>query len=183
MDMEPKGLPKRKSDGVRGSRKSRDLFNRILGRAAMGEIRANIQLENEDDRVLFRKGLIKEKEIRTQKIVAVVDTGAVMNLLPQDLVEALGLELKDKTVVHLATDQKVELDIAGDVGITIAGRRWASDCLVGPPGCEPLIGQLILERLDLICDPRKRTVTVRPESPYLPTLKLKSAGVLVGSLR
>ena len=53
-----------------------------------------------------------------------------------------------------------------------------TDCLVGPPGCEPLIGQIVLERLDLIAYSLKQTLTPRPESPYLPTLKLKSlAGV------
>lgn len=84
-----------------------------------------------------------------------------MMLLPQDLVDNLGLRSLGKTT-------------AGIVDITIAGRSWKTDCLVGPPGCEPLIGQLILERLDLITDCAKRTVTPRPESPYRPTLKLKA---------
>lgn len=48
-----------------------------------------------------------------------------------------------------------------------------TDCLIGPPQCEPLIGQLVLERLDLIIDPLKGTITPRPESPYLVSLKLK----------
>jgi hypothetical protein len=48
-----------------------------------------------------------------------------------------------------------------------------TDCLVGPPRSEPLLGQLILERLDLVLDPAKQTVSPRPESPFLPSLKLK----------
>ena len=48
-----------------------------------------------------------------------------------------------------------------------------TDCLVGPPRCEPVLGQLVLERLDLIADPVKRVVSQRPESPFLPSLKLK----------
>jgi clan AA aspartic protease len=96
-----------------------------------------------------------------------------MMLLPQDLVENLGLDIAGKTIVTLADETKRELDVAKMITITIAGRQWETDCLVGPLGCEPLIGQLILERLDLILDPLKRTITPRPESPYLPTLKLK----------
>lgn len=65
------------------------------------------------------------------------------------------------------------MELAGAIALTIAGRRMITDCLVGPPGCAPLIGQIVMERLDLICDPRKRTLTPRPESPFLPTLSLK----------
>lgn len=106
-----------------------------------------------------------------------MDTGAVMSLFPQDLVESLGLDVAGKTIVTLADETKdetkKELAVAKWVAVTIAGRTWETDCLVGPPGCELLIGQLVMERLDLILDPLKQTLTPRPESPYLPTLKLK----------
>lgn len=103
-----------------------------------------------------------------------VDTGAVVTLLPQELVEKLGLRSVGKTVVQLANDQRVELEVAEGLRVTLAGRTWSADCLVGPPGCTPLLGQLVLERLDLIVDPLRQKVTPRPESPYLPTLNLKA---------
>ena len=53
-------------------------------------------------------------------------------------------------------------------------RNTKTICLVGPPGCEPLLGQVVLEELDLIVDPLQQQLTPRPESPYLPTLKLKA---------
>jgi predicted aspartyl protease len=139
-----------------------------------GEIRAQVRLENHDDRAAFKAGRLAEKDIRAQELEAVVDTGAVMTLLPQDLVEALGLEIFGKAVVALADETRIELPKAGTMTLTVAGRTMHTDCLVGPPGCEPLLGQLVMEELDLIADPAKRTLTVRPESPYLPTLKLKS---------
>ena len=128
-------------------------------------------LVNESDEVLVNAGHLKEP--RRLEIDAIVDTGAVMTLLPQDLVEMLGLPSDGKPIVTLANDQKVELSRARFLSLTIGDRQMDTDCLVGPPGCEPLIGQLVLERLDLIVDPLKRTVTPRPESPYLPTLNLK----------
>ena len=88
-------------------------------------------------------------------------------------VEALGLGKIDRAIVTLANEEKGELDVAGTVSLTLMNRKMKTDCLVGPPQCEPLIGQLVLERLDLILDPLKRTITPRPESPYLPSLKLK----------
>ena len=107
------------------------------------------------------------------EIDALVDTGAVMTLLPEDLADSLGLERNGKVVVTLANDQKIELPIAQPLNLTINGRSMVTDCLVGPPQCEPLIGQIVLERLDLIVDPFKKTLIPRPESPYLPSLKMK----------
>lgn len=159
--MEQKGRPKRKK--------------------VMGEIRAKMRLESEADRVLFRSGFIPKKGIRVQEIEAVVDTGAVMTLLPQDLVEALGLETIGSVIVTLANDQKVEMARAGAIYLTVAGRTMKTDCLVGPPRCEALIGQIVMEELDLIADPARRTLTPRPESPFLPSLKLKSIGSSSGA--
>ncbi len=140
----------------------------------MGEVRAQVRLENYNDSVLHRSGKLKKRSIRTKTIEAVVDTGAVVTLLPQDLVEALGLEVIDRRVVQLANDERIELDLAAATNLTVAGRTMLTDCLVGPPGCEPLLGQIVLEHLDLIVDPARRLLTVRPESPYLPTVKLKA---------
>ena len=143
----------------------------------MGEIRVKVLLENHDDRVLWKRGVLAEKDIRGREIEAVADTGAVMTLLPQDLVETLGLEITGRVVVALANDQRIELNKAGTFSLTVAGRTMITGCLVGPPGCEPLIGQIVLEELDLIADSLRRTLTPRPESPYLPTLKLKRTAV------
>lgn len=139
----------------------------------MGEICVRVRLENRDDRALFRAGRIAEKDIHVQEVEATVDTGAVMLLLPQDLVEALALEKTGRVVVALANEEKIELDKASPLTLTVSGRSMTTDCLVGPPGCEPLVGQIILEELDLIPDPVRRTLTPRPESPFLPTLKMK----------
>jgi len=139
----------------------------------MGEIRAKVILENEGDHVLAETGHLDSAHVRRVEIDALVDTGAVMTLLPQDIVEALGLPLDGKIIVTLANDDKIELPRARLLSLTLAGRQMDTDCLVGPPQCEPLIGQLVLERLDLIIDPIKRVVSPRPESPFLPSLKLK----------
>ncbi|MBI5529067.1 MAG: retroviral-like aspartic protease family protein [Deltaproteobacteria bacterium] len=139
----------------------------------MGEIRVKVQLENSDDLRELKRAKISKKKVRRATVEALVDTGAVMMLLPEDLVDKLGLEVTDKAVVALANEEKVELDVAGSVALTIGDRKWTTDCLVGPPTCEAIIGQLVLERLDLIIDPLKWTVTPRPESPFLPLLKLK----------
>ena len=110
---------------------------------------------------------------KTHTMRALVDTGAVMLCLPEDVARFLGLERFDETVGTLATGEKKSLDIAGPVTLEIAGRKMATDCIVLPPISEALIGQLVLERLDLIADaPRHEVYPRHPESPY-PVLNLK----------
>lgn len=139
----------------------------------MGEIRVQVVLENERDRILSEAGHLLASSVRRIELDALVDTGAVMPLLPQDVVEALGLPLEGNIIVTLANDEKIELARARHLSLTIGERQTDTDCLVGPPRCEPLIGQLVLARLDLELDPLKRSVGPRPESPFLPSLKLK----------
>ena len=139
----------------------------------MGEVRASVLLENGGDRELARRGALEPANVRRVETDLLVDTGAVLTLLPQDMVEALGLGVIDKAVVTLANDQKVEMSLAGPLELTALGRTMHTDCLVGPPRCEPLLGQVVLERLDLIVDPAGRQLTVRPESPFMPSLKAK----------
>jgi hypothetical protein len=135
------------------------------------EIRENIAIFNESDEVLKRRGIIDE--VRKVEVEALVDTGAVMVLIPQDMKEHLGLEDKGKVIAALTDERKLELPKAGTVRVETAGRSFSTDCLVGPPGCEVLVGHLILEALDLALDSVRGKVLPRPESPFLPTLKMK----------
>ncbi len=139
----------------------------------MGEVVVEIELENLGDGYLVDRGVIKGNEIRRLKIQGLVDTGAVRVMLPQDIVEELGLKTIGKVIVTYANEQKEERDIAGGLLLRIGKRSMNTDCIVGPPRSEPLIGQIVLEALDLIVDSVKKTITPRPESPYLPMLKLK----------
>jgi len=142
----------------------------------MGEVRARVVLENEGDRVLAEAGHLDPAQVRRAEIEALVDTGAVMILLPQEVVESLGLPIDGNVTVTLADESRIELRRARRLSLELNGRQMDTDCLVGPPQCEPLVGQLVLERLDLVVDPVRRTVTPRPESPLQPSLKLKPIG-------
>ncbi|MEO5360228.1 MAG: aspartyl protease family protein [Nitrospirota bacterium] len=139
----------------------------------MGEIRVQVELENFGDRYSYTKNKLLESEIRKYTTTALVDTGAVMLMLPRDVVEELDLNILRKAIVRYADERKDELDVAGTVTIKIGKRFMNTDCLVGPPASEPLIGQIILEELDLIADCQRQTLSPRPESPILPLLNMK----------
>lgn len=139
----------------------------------MGEIKVKINLENFVDRYLYLEKKLKENEIRRHQIEAIVDTGAVMLALPQDVVEKLGLKILRTVVVTYADERRDERPVAAPVYIKIGDRFMITECIVGPPLSEALIGQVILEELDLIPDAQKQTLSPRPESPIYPSLKMK----------
>lgn len=139
----------------------------------MGETRAKISVQNLEDFHLSKAGHLKKGSIRSVELDVLADTGSVHTLLPQDAVEALGLEILEKVIVTLANEEKTELHRARTIVVTVCGRTWEGSCLVGPPRCEPLLGQLIMEALDLVVNPASQTITVNPASPFLPSLKLK----------
>ena len=138
----------------------------------MGEIIVDIELENADDRSLVRLGYRDEDSVRRETISAVADTGARMLALPQDVVDRLGLLEFDSVATICADGRSGELSVAGPLVLHIVGRRMQTDCVVVPTGAEPLVGQIVMERLDLIADCANQTLTPRPESPDRPLLRI-----------
>ena len=137
----------------------------------MGEIHADVTLENPADRAVVDRGYGQESDIRRSTIDAIVDTEAVTLVLPQNVVERLGLEQRGSAFVTYADERREERPLAGPVTVKIGNRSMSMDCVVGPPLSEPLIGQVVLETLDLIADCTNRTLT--PRYPDYPLLKLK----------
>ncbi len=137
----------------------------------MGEIAVSAKLENAGDRVAFEQGYHDESKIRSTEVTGIVDTGAVTLVLPQNVVERLGLKTRRTVVVTYADDRKEERPVAGPVTIEVCDRFMSTDCIVGPPLSEPLIGQVVLESLDLIADCAKQTLL--PRTPDYPLLNLK----------
>ena len=139
----------------------------------MGEIVTSMGLENTVDRDNASEGLRDESTVRRTTVEGVVDTGAVMLMLPEDVVGQLGLRTRRQVTVTYANEYREIRQVAGPVTVQIGNRFMNADCIVGPPSSEPLIGQIVLEALDLAADCANRTLGPRPESPDSPLLKLK----------
>lgn len=137
----------------------------------MGAIVVKVGLENSEDRAAFKRGLCEEASIRRTEVEGVVDTGAVSLALPQNVVERLGLSKQGTAVVTYADDRKDERPVVGPITVLVAGRRMSADAIVLPPFSEVLVGQIVLEFLDLIADSRNRTL--RPRMPDYPLLNMK----------
>ena len=138
----------------------------------MGEIIVDVGLENAGDLELAKKGLLQETDVRRVTVRAVADTGAVMLALPEEVVERLGVEVVGSGPVAYADGRRGELPIAGPLTVHIGDRWTFARCIVVPPGTEALIGQIIMEELDLVADCRNQTLGPRPESPDAAVLRL-----------
>lgn len=136
----------------------------------MGEVRVNVKLTNAVDEALVRRGLLTADQVRHYEADALVDTGAVRSVLPSHVVEQLGLAIVGRTRAY-ANDGAEDVDIAEVVGIDINGRRTSEETLV--LGSEVLIGQTVLESLDLQVDCTNRRVIPNPAHPDQPVIKIK----------
>lgn len=138
----------------------------------MGEIFVEIELENAEDRSDARRGRINEASVRRETVRAVADTGAMMVVLPEDVVERLGVPVVDSIATTLADGSRADLPVTDTLRIRIGDREMGTECIVVPEGAEALVGVLVMERLDLIADPVNQTLGPRPESPDRPLLRV-----------
>ena len=96
-----------------------------------------------------------------------------MLALPEDVVERLGLSIVDTIATAYADGSgAARCRLTETLIIRIGNRRMPTDCLVVPTGAEALVGQIVLERLDLIADCANQTLGPRPESPDRPLLRV-----------
>jgi clan AA aspartic protease len=132
----------------------------------------HLKISNTTDLHYAAEGVIAPEAVRSVETEALVDTGATMLALPEDLIEPLGVPVLGKRKVKDARGFTVEVAWVGPLRIEILGREMHTDALVLPAGATPLIGQIPLEALDLVVDPKSRELRVNPESPDVPLLDL-----------
>ena len=137
----------------------------------MGEVRVSVYLENASDVVLVEAGV--RSDVRSHTMEAIVDTGAVMFALPEDVVHKLALRKIRSVMITYADDRKAEIDVVGPVKLSLEGREMVLEAVVLPPTAEALIGQIPLEGMDFHVDCGGKKLRPNPASPILPLLNLR----------
>jgi len=130
----------------------------------MGAVMTKVEVWNSAELEMARQGLITPDAVRKVTLEALVDTGAVMMTIPEDVAVALGVPLLEVRTVRLADGTLRRIPKVGGMLIEILGRQMTCDAFVTPAGTTPLIGQIPLEGLDLIVVPATQEVRVRLES-------------------
>jgi clan AA aspartic protease len=137
----------------------------------MGEVVVKVKLTNAGDDTLVRRGLMKKEDVRTYDAEAIIDTGAVSTIIPIHVVEKLGLGIRKHTVAEYADGRKDTVGVTESLIIDILGRDTSDEAMV--LGDNVLIGQTILEKLDLLVDCANQRVLPNPAHPDQPVLHVR----------
>lgn len=129
---------------------------------SMGRVTVEIEVENMGDLWDAQKGRIPEEQVRRVTVPdALVDTGATTLALPRKLVEELGLErVRERSVV--SCQGKGTISVCSIVRLHILGRDCAVEVMEVPDETPALVGQIPLEMMDLVVNPKLRQVTGNP---------------------
>jgi clan AA aspartic protease len=128
----------------------------------MGLVTANLMLSNPRD-----------PSIDPIETSALADTGSIFLCIPEHVRLQLKLEVLQEREVSLADGSCVSLPYVGPVVVRFKNRIGVVGALV--LGNEVLLGAIPLEDMDLVVDPRTRTVDVNPASPNIASGIVKRA--------
>ena len=137
----------------------------------MGEVRVKVRLTNSADLALVRRHLLRAEEVRSLEADALIDTGAVSLVVPSLVAQRLALARPFRQVAEYADGRREEVDVTEPVLVEILGRQTSEDALV--LGDEVIVGQTVLEKMDLLVDGQGRRVLPNPAHPDQPVLKVK----------
>jgi len=138
----------------------------------MGLVYAEIELINGSDVVLMRRNYIDKDEVRRMHLTVLVDTGASMLAINENIQSQLDLAVLGKCKTQLANSQIVECDTVGPVELRFKNRNITCMAIVLPGDSEPLLGTIPLEEMDVLIHPLRQELIVNPDHPNYPVLKL-----------
>jgi len=100
-----------------------------------------------------------------------VDTGAVRSVVPPQIVQDLGLQIRGQRVAEYADGRKEAVGVTEPIIFECLRRDTLEEAMV--LGDEVLIGQTVLEKLDLLADCANRRIIPNPAHPDQPVTKVK----------
>jgi len=129
---------------------------------AMGRVTVAAKIENVADLMLVEKGVLPVEQVHCVEVGdALVDTGATALSMPKSLIDKLGL-MPFRSRVARTSAGLVEFQVYGGVRLTVQGRECHLDVVELPEGSPVLIGQVPLELLDFVVDPRNQCLIGNP---------------------
>ncbi|MFZ4700981.1 MAG: clan AA aspartic protease [Candidatus Methylumidiphilus sp.] len=110
---------------------------------------------------------------RRMSIRALVDSGAVFMTIPDHAALQLGYDLEEvsRREIILADGSRKSVPMVGPLRVYFADRHCDLSALV--VGDEALFGAVPMEMMDLVLHPATQTLTVNPESPFVPVALMK----------
>jgi len=145
------------------------------GKNEMGLVYADIELLNAGETYLLRKNLIEEDQVKQLTVRSLVDTGAYMLTINDDVRNQLDLPLIERQYVTFANETQIEVDVVGPVEVRFESRRTTCDAVVLPTVHDVLLGSIPMEDMDVLIHPKEQKLVVNPKHPYVANKYLKVA--------
>ena len=127
---------------------------------AMGRVTAKIKLTNQADLVLQQYKVLKRAPRRIE-VDVLVDTGATRIYLKPSVIKALGLR-KTGQVNSRTTNGDRRRSVYSPVELELMGRHGTFDVVDIDEHVPNLLGQIPLEYLDLVVDPKAQVLRPNP---------------------
>jgi clan AA aspartic protease len=137
----------------------------------MGEVRVKVRITNSADAQAAQAGKLPAEKVRSIEADALVDTGAVRSCVPAPLVERLGVLPFESSLVEYAHGRKEPVGLVDGLRFEVMNRRSSDDALI--LGEEVLLGQTLLEKMDLTVDYLGRRLVPNPAHPDVVVSKVK----------
>lgn len=138
--------------------------------STMGAIYTNIRLTNAGDEAMVSRGVLAPRHLRHYEGQALVDTGAVTLVIPQTVADELGLRIVGQELAKFANGDEAMIGVTEGLIIECEGRSTTDVALV--VGDMILVGQVILEKLDLLADCKNQRLIPNPAHPERPVFRL-----------
>ena len=119
----------------------------------MGMVNTEITLKNVFDEGKMAEGLIKEEDVRSVTVTAIVDTGSMYLVINEELRQKLGLGLKEERTARVASGEKVKCRATEAVEIHWKNRSTVCPAIVIPGAQSVLFGAIPMEAMDLAVNP------------------------------
>ena len=136
----------------------------------MGAVRVKVKLTNAIDEGLVNRGLLNPNLLRVYEAEAVINTGAVRTAIPVEVCEHLGLRIRSQEIAKYADGRQETVGVTGPMIIEMEGRETIEAAMV--LGDIVLIGQTVLETLDLLVDCKNQRLVPNPKNPERPVLRV-----------
>jgi clan AA aspartic protease len=139
----------------------------------MGLVYADITLINGEDLILAKRHIIGEEEVKQMNVSMLVDTGSYNLCINEEIQEQLQFPVVEKRKAETADGRIVECDVVDNVQVRFKNRATTCRAMILPGSCEPLLGAIPLEDMDVLIHPQRQELIVNPDHPYFAQMKLK----------
>ena len=139
----------------------------------MGLVYADVEIINGWELENSRRHLMDPEDVKRIHTSILVDTGSYMLCINEAIQEQLQLPVVDTKKAQTADNRIIDCPVVDQIQLRFKNRQWSGRAMVLPGDCEPLLGAIPLEEMDVLIHPLRNELIVNPDHPYFAQLKLK----------